>query len=276
MYNKIKQRIARLKKQIMEEPEKSKKEDLLNDFMGEMSTRTIGTGHRWGTVKYLDGDTNEGESSSRLSSLSRCLHEEFGVSGVEGCLSGDQNRDMYDDSSYDLCFGFNKKFVTPKKGYYESAISLTYIDRQLIINVSSYKENEIEEVNKSKEAYRANIVMGIGGGNASRKQPSEIPKRFGLAKDKARSIKMSPVFENTLSKYNTDLLQVINAAKDSKNTVVCNKSFKDRLKITNNNPQNNKRNNFSIIKNKLTPTIDRLKGYWFKGGNEEEITRKSS
>ncbi len=42
MYNKIKQRIARLKKQIMEESEKSKKEDLLNYFMGEMSTGTIG------------------------------------------------------------------------------------------------------------------------------------------------------------------------------------------------------------------------------------------
>ncbi len=223
-HQQIKQRIARLKKQIKGESEKSKKEDILNDFMDEMSTGTIGNGHGWRTVKYLDGGTNEGESSSRLSSLSLCLHEEFGVSGVEGCLSGDQNSDMYDDGSYDLCFGFNKKFVTPKDGYYESAMSLTYNDRQLIINVSSCKENEIEKANKLKEEYRANIVMGIGDGNALIKQPSEIPKRFGLVKDKARSIKISPVFENTLSKYNTDLLKVINAEKDRVNKLAVNLS----------------------------------------------------
>ncbi len=52
-------------------------------------------------------------------------------------------------------------------------------------------------------------------------------------------------------------------------------SFKDRLQVNGERSENNIKSDFSILKNKLSPTIDRLKGYWFKGRTKRKLLQKA-
>ncbi|RNC77767.1 hypothetical protein ACGP04_07795 [Piscirickettsia salmonis] len=186
----MKRKIRKLKRDIQSAEGRDEKFQILDEFMQSLSERSVDTGHGFGTRKYLSSNRVQ------LRQLAEGLFEEFGICGLEGCLTGDR-----EEGSHTLRFGFNPKFIPPSTTSRMPSITLTEDDRCQIIRACDTKS--VGALEQSKRAYQGRLVAGIDG--------TTIPHRlFECCRFKGfTEIDVSENFRQACSQYNSAFLSTV-------------------------------------------------------------------